>query len=350
MPLAIGAELSSVMAPAAVMAKSPVMLEDPSTKPLTSLSVTLPPLVIETVPMKSLASSSVMSLMVPAARVVVPETLRLPESVIAPAAVRARMPVIVDWARVTGPATLSDIVPVPEIATGWAKVLASGRLRPPPAASVVVPVTARGAVWVMAPAAVAERLPPNVSVATARLRPTPVALSERSAAAVVVPVNVREFPVRVTLPAVASTAVPTVRSPVVETFTPPAALVTVASWIAEPESATRIEPLAVAVSVAMFVSTSIPPSGADSTTSPPSSVADPVIDPLAEESVRLPLPVKVVAPSIAIFLPTPVTPITVPPPSVTSSRVTAALVVKFAASERLAAWSVSDWLTSVAPV
>ena len=69
---------ASPMAPPAVMARSPLIVELPMVIAPVSLSVTSLPLVMLTAPPKLLAVFSVMSLAEPAVRVVVPVMLRLP--------------------------------------------------------------------------------------------------------------------------------------------------------------------------------------------------------------------------------------------------------------------------------
>ncbi len=92
-----------VRAPPVVTLRFPPTVEAPRSSALMSLSVTLFPLAIETAPMKSFALSSAMSL-TPAAKVVVPVTIRFPLSVMAPPAVTLRLPpaVRVRVGRVTG--------------------------------------------------------------------------------------------------------------------------------------------------------------------------------------------------------------------------------------------------------
>ena len=96
-----------VIAPAVVTDKSPEIVEAPRSISSVSLSVTFRPVVIDTAPPKSLASSRVMALALPAASVVVPMMSRAPESVIVPLAVTARFPEIVEAPRSIAPVSLS---------------------------------------------------------------------------------------------------------------------------------------------------------------------------------------------------------------------------------------------------
>ena len=85
---------ASPIAPPAVMARSPLIVELPMVIAPVSLSVTSLPLVMLTAPPKLLAVFSVMSLAEPAERLVVPVTLIAVLSVIAPLAVTVRLPAI----------------------------------------------------------------------------------------------------------------------------------------------------------------------------------------------------------------------------------------------------------------
>ena len=89
----------SVIAPAVVTFKVPEMLEAPRSSAFVSFSVTLRPLDIDTV-LKLLALFKVISLPAPAARVVVPVTVKFPLSVMAPPAVTFRVPLTVEAPRV----------------------------------------------------------------------------------------------------------------------------------------------------------------------------------------------------------------------------------------------------------
>ncbi len=75
----------------AVTFNAPLTVEAPRSSALMSASVTLLPLTIETAPAKSFALSSAM-LLAPAAKVVVPGTVRFPLSVMAPPAVTVKLP------------------------------------------------------------------------------------------------------------------------------------------------------------------------------------------------------------------------------------------------------------------
>ena len=110
---------------------------------------------------KLLALLRVILLAAPAANVVVPVTLRLPLSVIAPFAVTERVPLTVEVPKST-PAALLRITLFPLVTlTVEARLLTLSRviLFTAPAANVVAPVTAKTPLSVITPFAVTERAP-----------------------------------------------------------------------------------------------------------------------------------------------------------------------------------------------
>ena len=154
----------SVIAPLAVTARLPEIVEAPKSIALMSLSVKSFAAMIETGPLKSFASSSRMSFALPASSVVVPVTLRAPESVMSPAAVRARLPEIVEAPRSIALMSLSVTSSAAMIATGPPKSLAASSVMALtlPASSVVAPPTKIAPESVIPPAVVTARLPEMV--------------------------------------------------------------------------------------------------------------------------------------------------------------------------------------------
>ncbi len=104
----------SVSAPPVVTPRVPEMVEVPRARAPVSFSVTLLPLVMTTVPKLLAASSSVMLLAAPAARVAEPETVRVPVSVTAPA-VESEMFWAVTAGKATPPAAVLVRASVPRV-------------------------------------------------------------------------------------------------------------------------------------------------------------------------------------------------------------------------------------------
>ena len=90
----------SVMAPAVLTPNVPDTVEAPRSRAFASVTVTLFPLVITSEAKLLAASSRVISFPDPAASVVAPVTVRVPESVIAPAVFTPNVPETVEAPRI----------------------------------------------------------------------------------------------------------------------------------------------------------------------------------------------------------------------------------------------------------
>ena len=151
----------SVIAPAAVTTRSPLIVDAPKPIAPMSLRVTLSALTIVTSPPKLFALSSVMSLAAPAVRLVVPVIANAPLSVIAPVAVTTRSPLMVDAPKPIAPVSLRVTLSALTIDTSppklfnWSSVMSLAA----PAVRLVVPVIANAPLSVIAPAAVTTRSP-----------------------------------------------------------------------------------------------------------------------------------------------------------------------------------------------
>ena len=190
----------SVIAPLAVTASLPLIVEAPRSMAPVSLSVTSFPLLTLTVPPKVLTASSVMSLAPPAVRLVVPVTLRAPLSVIDPLAVTARLPLIAEAPRSMPLVSLIvTFLPLTTL-TAPPKLLAAESVMSlaEPAARVVVPGTPRLPLCVIGPLASTVRLLPIVS--DCRTMPPAVALSDRSRPASLTALSVMFDPTRLRSP------------------------------------------------------------------------------------------------------------------------------------------------------
>ena len=108
-PVTVRAPLS-VMAPREVTASVPLTVEVPRSIAPVSLRATLLPFAIKTEPPKSFALSRVISLAAPAAKVVVPPTVRVPVSLMRPVVEMLKLPVTFKFpAKSTAPAAVTII-------------------------------------------------------------------------------------------------------------------------------------------------------------------------------------------------------------------------------------------------
>ena len=346
----------SVIKPLAVTARLPLIAEAPRSMAFASFSDTFLPLRMLTAPPKSLAPSSVMSLADPADRLVVPvisSTCAFLKNgaVIAPPAVTARLPVIVELANARGVLSLSATSPTELIATVPLNTLAAMRVIPLPALSVVLPGTVRAPSCVIAPEALTERSCPTLRLPTRRFTLPAVASRARLSPAVVVPARASVAPVSDTSPTVAVTLPLVARIPAAVRPTLPVELVTPVK-VMPPASPIVMSPLAVAERLAASVEAVIEPLVDVSDSVPAEITPEPTIEPLPLVSESVPLPTNVRLAFTARLLPgAPLsTVMATPPPLAASATCDGALKVRLLFRLNDAVSRVSDWLTSVAPV
>ena len=158
--------------PAAVTVRPPVSVTPAKSMAPVSLKVALAPFTTVTLPPKLFAASSVMLLPAPGVSEVEPVTEILPLSVIAPADVSTRFPVIATPPKSIAPVSLRVAFAPFTIVTAPPKLfaLSSVMLLPAPGVREVVPVMERLPLSVMAPAAMTVRFCPSETV------PRPIAL------------------------------------------------------------------------------------------------------------------------------------------------------------------------------
>src|SRR3990167_2275399 len=158
-----------VMAPLVVTAKMPEIVDAANANAFASTNVTLLPVVMPTDAKSLEASSSVILLPDPAAKVDAPETVKAPLSVIAPAVVTLNVPDIVDALRAKAFAS-TNVTLLPEVIPTDAKSFEASSsviLLPDPAAKVDAPETVKAPLSVIAPAVVTFNVPDIVDALSA---------------------------------------------------------------------------------------------------------------------------------------------------------------------------------------
>ena len=369
-PVTVSAPPVCVTAPVEVSPNVPEIVEVPRSMALASTSVTLFPLVMDTVPEKSFdAPSSVTLFPDPATMVVAPVMASVPESETAPPAVNPKVPEMVEAPRSMAPASTS-VTLFPEVITTVLKLLELSfkvMSLSDSAAIVAVPVTTRVPESVTAPPVFNPKVPEMVeapkSIAPESTRVTlfplvtatvpkllellsRVILFPDPAAIVVVPVTV-SVPVSVTAPPAVKLNVVAVRLEVSSTvsMSRSSVSVNVTVWLAA-------DIARLSTSVVLSVMLIVPPAviASPETTIPPAVPVNPAPD-LTFRFVTL-LGVKsaltVTAPALVVPM-TIVVAVTLASSALDSSR-TVLLVLSEVEPRSMVSLAILDFSVTVCPV